>query len=392
MTPHSAAAPTLRIPISLIRGGMFYWVQEKARLIRPREWNLRLRIPLAIAVAWPPLLALAAVHGGAVDVRAVLGDYRVYAFAFIATPALLLAQVTMETQFRVMAQHFLDANIVRLEDLSRFRVIMQKTRRLRDAYFPELIIVVIVYAQSIDVLASGRLRLAPWAVDTASNSLTPAGFYSMLVTQALFLGLLLTAFWKWAIWVSVLWRLSRLNLQLDATNGDLNGGLGFLGEVPRAFVPMVLALSAVVAANWRSLMLSGQQTLDTLKLAAVVYTVLVVLIFFAPLALFSPALLREKRDSTLNYGGLQHLLSLEFRRKWVRHRNEHLNELVGSPDISSLADASSAFKNVEQMSVYPFRKGAIVAFLAALALPSIVVITAQIPLKQILTQLFEAIR
>jgi hypothetical protein len=28
------------IPISLIRGGMFYWAQEKIGLIRPHQWNL----------------------------------------------------------------------------------------------------------------------------------------------------------------------------------------------------------------------------------------------------------------------------------------------------------------------------------------------------------------
>jgi hypothetical protein len=386
-----AATPTVKIPISLFRGGTFYRVQEKARLIHPRAWNLQRRIPLAIAIGWLPLVGLAAVHGGLTDVGALLLDYRVYARVFVAMPLLLIAQVTMETQFRAMAQQFLDANIVRLEDLSRFRAIMQKTRRLRDAWLPELILVLAVYAQVLDVLTSGRLRLALWATDAVSGSLTPAGYYSVLVTQVLFLGLLTIAFWKWAIWVFVLWRLSRLRLHLDATNGDLNGGLGFLGELPRAFVPVVLALSTVVAVNWRSQVVAGLQTLDTLKLPAVVFMVVVVLIFFLPLALFTPALLREKREGTVRYGALQHLLSLQFRQKWVLHRNEHIDELVGSPDVSSLADASSAFKNVEQMTVFPFRKGAIVAFLAALALPSLVVLTTKMPLKEILGQVLEAI-
>jgi hypothetical protein len=391
MTPRTPT-PTVKIPISLIRGGTFYRVQEKARLIHPRAWNLRLRIPLAIGVAWAPLLVLAAMHGGLADVRPLLLDYRVHARVFIAIPLLLLAQVTMETRFRAMSQQFLDENIVRLEDLSRFRAIMQKMRRLRDAHTPELIVVLIVYAQAMEFIASGRLRLASWAIDAGSSALTPAGYYSILVTQAIFMALLLIAFWKWAIWVYVLWRISRLDLRLDATNGDLNGGLGFLGEVPRAFVPLVLAVSTVIATNFRWQVLLGLQTLDTLTLPAAVLAVLMLLIFFLPLALFTPALLAEKRDGTIRYGALQHLLSLQFRQKWVQHRTEHLDELVGSPDVSSLADASAAFKNVEQMAVYPFRKGAVVSFLAALALPSLAVVTTRIPLKQILSQLLEAIR
>ena len=83
------------IPISLIRGGFFYRVQEKARLIRAPTWGLRRRLPLALAIAWLPLPILAATHGGVDDLRALLVDYRVYARAFIAIPLLLVAQITM---------------------------------------------------------------------------------------------------------------------------------------------------------------------------------------------------------------------------------------------------------------------------------------------------------
>ena len=134
------------IPISLIRGGFLYRVQEKARLIGPRTWGLRRRLPLALAIAWLPLPILAATHGGVDDLRALLIDYRVYARVLIAIPLLLVAQLTMEIRFREMAQQFLDANIIRIADLSRFRQIMQRTRRLRDAKLPEFIIIVAVYA------------------------------------------------------------------------------------------------------------------------------------------------------------------------------------------------------------------------------------------------------
>ena len=376
-----------QIPISLIRGGSFYWVQQKARLIRPHAWDLHRRVPFAVAVAWLPLVVLAAMHGGIPDLRALLVDYRVHARVFIAIPLLLFGQITMETGFREMAQQFLDANIVRVQDLSRFRAIMQTTRRLRDAKLPEAIAFVLVYAQVAYFLESGRYRAAEWAVDAASNSLTPAGYYSALVAQPLFLALLAIAAWKWVIWVYVLRQISRLPLQLDATNGDETAGLGFLGEVPRAFMPLVLAVSAVIGSSWRSQMLAGQLTLEALRWPAVVFAAIMLLIFLLPLALFTPALMREKRVSTHRYGSIQHLFSLQFREKWARHRNEHLQELLGVPDFSALADLSSGFKNFEQMLVYPFRKNTIFALLGALALPLIPVVTTQIPLREILKEL-----
>jgi hypothetical protein len=379
------------IPISLIRGGFLYRVQEKARLIGPRTWGLRRRLPLALAIAWLPLPILAATHGGVDDLRALLTDYRVYARALIAIPLLLVAQLTMETRFREMAQHFLDANIIQIADLSRFRHIIQRTRRLRDAKLPEFIVIVAVYAQVGYLLESGSLRFPAWALDAASGSMTPAGYYSMLVTQALFLTLLSIAAWKWLIWVDLLRQLSRMPLQLDATNGDLTAGLGFLGETPRAFVPVVLGLSAVIGAYWRAQVSTGQLTLELLKWPAAAYAVILLLVFFLPLALFTPALLREKRLSTRKYGSIQHHVSLQFRRKWTTQRNQHVEDLLGAPDVSSLADLSAAFKNVEQMTTYPFRKSSVVAFLMALAVPMIPVVTTQIPLKEIMKGLFEAI-
>ena len=104
-----------------------------------------------------------------------------------------------------------------------------------------MIVILAVYTEVGYFLQAGWLGRASWAAQADSNS--PAGYYPLFVTQALFLGLVAIALWKWAIWVCVLRHISRLKLQLDSTNGDLTGGLGFLGEVPRAFVPIVLAMS-----------------------------------------------------------------------------------------------------------------------------------------------------
>src|SRR5262245_51672636 len=148
------------LPISLIRGGSFYRVQEKARLVQAHSWTLHKRVPFAVAVAWLPMVILAFAHGGWDDLRPLLTDYRVYARVFIAIPLLLLAQVTMDVRFREVGQHFLDANIIRIQDLHRFREIVQKTRRLRDAVLPEVIVIVLVYLQVAYFLQSNRLRYA----------------------------------------------------------------------------------------------------------------------------------------------------------------------------------------------------------------------------------------
>jgi len=382
------------MPISLMRGGTLYWVQEKARLIQSNQWNLGRRLLIAIAIAWLPLVVLTALHGGigsSDNLGALLSDYRIYARAFIAIPLLLLGQITMESHFREMSQHFLDANLVPVKDLPRFREIMEKARHLRDAKLPEIVIVLAAYLQIGYFLESGRLHFASWAVETGSNTPTPAGYYALFVAHALFLGLLALAFWKWVIWIVVLRDLSQLDLQLDSTDGDLTAGLGFLGEVPKAFVPLALAISAVIGATWRSQLLEGVATLGSYKLPAALLAVIILLIFFLPLLLFTPKLIKEKKEGSLEYGSLQHLHSLQFRQKWVEERNEHTKELLGTLDVTSLADMSASFKNVEDMKVFPFKKSGAIALLAGLALPMIPAIAVQVPIRELLKSLLEAL-
>jgi hypothetical protein len=378
------------IPISLIRGGTFYWAQEKFGLIRPNQWNLGKRVLLAVTVAWIPLVVLTAMHGGDY-LQALLTDYRVYARAFIAIPLLLIAQVGMERRFREMGRYFLDANLVRAVDLGHFRAIMAKARRLRDAKLPELIVVVAVYLQVGYFLESGKLSNSDWAVGVGGSGLTPAGYYSVLVTQVLFMGLLGLVLWKWLIWILVMRDLSKMDLQLDPTDGDLCAGLGFLGQTPKAFTPVLLAISVVIGAAWRHEVLANQVALKSLTMPAGLLDVVVAVIFVAPLALFTPLLLKVKRQGLNQYGTLQHLHSLQFRKKWVEERNEHVAELLGNPDFSSLADISASFKNVQEMKAFPFSKSVVVGLVLALAIPLLPVVTTQIPLKELLKGLLKAL-
>jgi hypothetical protein len=178
---------------------------------------------------------------------------------------------------------------------------------------------------------------------------------------------------------------------LDSTDGDLAAGLGFLGELPKAFVPLALAVSVVIGANWRAQVLAGTATLTSLRLPAGLLVVLIVLIFFLPLLMFTPRLIKEKKEGNLNYGSLRHLHSLLFHEKWIVERNEHVEELLGTSDVSSLADISSSFKNVEEMSVFPVRKGAAIALFVALAVPMIPAITSKLPFKELLKSLLDAL-
>jgi hypothetical protein len=376
------------ISVSLIRGGTVYWVQEQARLIRPDQWNLGRRLAVLVIAIWFPLLVLTAAHNAA-DLRAILLDYRVGSLVFVATPLLLLTQITVEIRFQETARHFLEADLVPFEQVPVFHKNIEKARRLRDAKLPEILIIGAVYLAVVYLTETSGYAQADWAIQLATR--TPAGWYFLLITQPLFLVLLALLLWKWIIWIVLLRDLSRLDLQLDATDGDLCGGLSFLAEIPSAFVPAATAVAVVMGAAWRAQILAGRLELRSLIAPACVLAAIVLLVFFLPLLLFVPQLLREKREGGLYYGSLRHLHSLEFRAKWVLKRGENLGGLLGADEISSLADISTSFNNVEVMRIFPFRKETAMSLIAAVVIPLLPVVTTKIPLRELLKTLWEAL-
>jgi hypothetical protein len=62
MQPVTDAPSTAVIQdISLVRGGLFFRLQQALGLILPNQWNLGRRIAVLIAITWLPLLAITAI-------------------------------------------------------------------------------------------------------------------------------------------------------------------------------------------------------------------------------------------------------------------------------------------------------------------------------------------
>jgi hypothetical protein len=101
-----------------------------------------------------------------------------------------------------------------------------------------------------------------------------------------------------------LWRIARLDLRLVPTHPDGAGGLGFLGLVPFAFSPVILAISAVIASHWAHQILYHGAHVLSFKLPLALFVAVMVVIFLGPFLVFAPPLGRLKRRSLLEYGAL----------------------------------------------------------------------------------------
>src|SRR5277367_6033095 len=189
--------------ISLVRGGPFYRAQQAVGLIRPNQWNLGRRIALLIAVGWLPLFLITALFNFE-GLDSLLREYRIHSRMLIAVPVLLVGELLMESRFRVIMGHIRQADLLDASDLVRIDDLIATLVRVRDSYFPEFAILLLLFAHTATSYR-GLVDAAPWLAhgSGADLHLTAAGWYAVVVSTSIFQFLLGLALWRWLLWTFV---------------------------------------------------------------------------------------------------------------------------------------------------------------------------------------------
>jgi hypothetical protein len=268
--------------------------------------------------------------------------------------------------------------------------------RWRDSIAPELVILALVVVNTVMIFRERIVSASPWVVYASSAlataHLTPAGWYYTVVSQVIYQFLVGLCLWKWLLCTYFLFKLSRMNLELEASHPDKHGGIGFLGMSPLAFAPVAFAITAAIGATWRDQILRSGAHLTDFKFPALALFILIMIVAIGPLTFFSPKLTTLRRQGVLEYGSLAHFHSGEFHDKWIRHRSGHEQEFLSAPEISSLIDLASSFQNIEGMRTFPMEKNCLIVLVLSILLPAPPTILAEVPLAVVLKDLLEAAR
>ena len=375
---------------SLVRGGPFIRLQQTVGLLQPDHWNLGRRITFFIAIGWLPLVVLTALlnHQG---LMSLLRDYRVNSRFLIAVPAMLIGELLMDARFRVVMQHIRRAELLDSAELAEVDHVVSRLIRARDSLIPELAVLILLIVHTVTAYR-GLLDATPWLARATGSELhlTAAGWYAILVSTSIFQFLIGLALWKWLLWTYFAFHLSRRNLKLVPTHPDEHAGLGFLGFTSAAFAPIAFSATAVVAATWRNDILHHGARLMDFKLPGIALVVLIALFALGPLAFFVPRLAAVRRKGILEYEILGQLHSADFHEKWILHRAGHESEFLSALEITTLANFGQAYEKIEQMNAFPADKGALYTLAAAVVIPALPMVLAQIPLAVVLRDLLKA--
>jgi hypothetical protein len=379
---------------SLFAGGLLYRIALRLGLMRGESTLPRLGVALGL-LTWTPLAVLAAltaVSGLAHSRVAVpfFSDLGTHVRLLVAIPLFFAAEAWVGPRLGGFLGQMVESRLVLPEDMPALDAAVSGAMRLRDSLTAEVALVVV----TIVTISTGvRLDLpgdaSTWR--TTGGVLTWAGFWYAAVSRPIFQFLCWRWLWRLVIWTTLLWRLSKLNLQLVSTHPDLAGGLGYLGVAHSYFGTLGFAASAVLSASFsEQVLFAGQQPQSFLTLIGAI-VLINLLVFLGPLLCFTPRLLEVKRRGLREYGIVAAAYTHLFEEKWVRRREETVESLLGADDIQSLADMANSFAIVRSMHLAPFGLPLILWLALSAVAPMVPLLFFRFSPEELLLQLAKAL-
>ena len=180
-----------------------------------------------------------------------------------------------------------------------------------------------------------------------------AGWWRLLVSQPLFLSLLLTWFWRLFLWARCIRRIARMDVRIIASHPDHAGGLGFLGQSLRGFPILAFAFGSAVAGTLANLVIHEGHSPTTLTPVIIATIAFILLISAGPLLAFIRPMREAQDDAELSYGALATSVGQRFEERWLPRANDVPPDALGVTDFSATTDLFSVVANVTDMRPIP---------------------------------------
>lgn len=305
----------------------------------------------------------------------------------VTLPLLILAEKMITPKLRRILQQFLDSGIVKQKDSDAFHEIIRKRTHFLKSPWTDMAVLVICYLQVFLVLSfeSTFTSLLSWQTNIVDGDpkLNFVGIWGTVIARPFVLFL----FYRWIlrifVWGMILYRVSKLDINLFAVHPDLCGGLGFLGYSIRYFTPVAFAISATVAGNISDFMLIEGLHLAELKYAIAGYLILITLIFTLPLTSFINKLIYVREKSIFKNSDFANGMFRELNKQFSKGYDKVNNEDLKLPYYSSIADLNAVMENALKMKFIPFTIKDLIPLWAMAGIPFLGVVIIEIPVAEL---------
>jgi hypothetical protein len=390
--PMSTAAPgESHDDLSLVRDDPpFRWQRYFGLIPRSGGLGIGRRAIFWTALAWLPIAVWAWVAGRALPEQGqaaepLLQHFGVHARLLVGVPLLIVAQAVAQNIMTRLFPQFVREGIVRPADVPRFKAVLARTLRLRNASVPWLIIIGLALAWAFSGTVTIRAHELLWAEESGpAPSLGFGGWWYVYVGRPIFIVLLLGWLWRVILLGITLKGIAKLDLAIVPTHPDRAGGLGFVERFPAGFSLVVFVNAMVLASGWAHD--AEFHGLDVHSLVPMMIAALVValVVYLSPYLVFIGPLGRAKKQALLDYGALVARHGAAVRDKWIAGDAKVDEPLLSAPEVGPVADTVALYEAVQRMRPVPLGRQALLAIAVPALIPFIGVLAIQIPIKELL--------
>lgn len=347
------------------------------------------KIFVLFCFTWLPLILISFFEGKAQIAsrhESILWDFAIHMRFLLALPLLAMACMKSGKHFKLLFHQFIDARLLNPMDHDSFHGEITKTIKLRDSRTAKAIILGSIYMILISGLYIFKVdQSIDWR--TNENQLSFAGLWYYFIAWPLYLYLLFFFLYRTLLWCRLLFKISRMHLQIKVAHGDNAGGLGFLGHSLELFVVPAFAISLSFSGGMLNLVLHENLSLTEIKFIFALICGTLLLFFPGPLLFFFPVLREAKLKGIMRYGKLIGNQLETFEKKWTEEEVPQGKIILEGEDFQNIDSGTSIMQRIHEMKLVPLSLKNLLPIVVAILLPFLPVVALKVPWKVILQQL-----
>ncbi|MGE0031983.1 MAG: hypothetical protein AB7T20_12775 [Steroidobacteraceae bacterium] len=352
---------------------------------------------LLAGLTWLPMLVLALIAGRAYgDDMAIpfLSDFVAIGRQLVALPLLVLIHPVIDREIVRTIVNLRESGLVRPADEGVLRQKLERAGQLWRSPFVRLLLVAFIVIAAVTMHRVAVSVDAPdWLVggEPGQPALSAAGWWNLAVAGPVFRLFVLLALWKLLVWSWILLQLSRMPLNYQTMHADGCAGLGILERVQFGFSGFAAALAIQFGCIIADAAIHKGHDLASFRLPAVAFIVLMLLLLLAPLAVFVRPLSQACIRAELAFHAWFSRASSEVERSLGQTGDQAVASRLGSPELSSLTDASALYAGALRTRKIPITRRSLVVVVLASVVPMAVPLLPLLPLKEIALRLVKVV-
>ena len=362
-------------------GGPLHRLGRRLGLVRGATNTVALGFALGVSL-WAVLMALTLIEGNGhlVFSLSVIGaNVRL----LVVIPLFFLCEAWWDPRLPAFIGMIVRSGVVPGNAMPALESAIARTIRWKDSWLAEAMCLL---AAVVFSLLGPQLHLsgttAAYDPSHAAKGAALAGQWYWIVCLPFFRFLMFRWLWRLGLWFYFLWRVARLDLHLVPTHSDGAGGLGYLEIVHTHFAPLILAISAIQAASLAEDLSAGTAAFEAIYPALAIVLVVDAVLFLGPLLLFTPKLWACRVKGLSDYMEFAASYVSGFDRKWLG-ADAHLEPLLGTPDLQSLADLGNSVNIVRNMRWVPVSVRMLRDFAVAALVPMVPLLLLKYPVAEL---------